>query len=99
VFLDIGHPGCAVAATGPLGKPTECHSAPTHAGLVLFEHPRPAVQRGPVRTVRASRRARTCKSRPARPGTHRACAAVLARLHHPVDDWRPAVGLQEVSGG
>lgn len=42
VFVEIDHPGCVVAATGPLGKPTECHSAPTHAGLVLFEVPAPS---------------------------------------------------------
>jgi hypothetical protein len=43
VFNEIGRPGCIVTVSGPLGKPAECHRAPTHAGLAFFEYPRPRV--------------------------------------------------------
>jgi hypothetical protein len=43
VFSEIGRPGCIVTVSGPLGKPADCHRAPTHAGLAFFEYPRARV--------------------------------------------------------
>jgi hypothetical protein len=43
MFSSIDTPGCVVSVSGYLGTPTNCPGLPTHAGLVFFESPRPAV--------------------------------------------------------
>ncbi|GAA0934142.1 hypothetical protein GCM10009559_24470 [Pseudonocardia zijingensis] len=43
MYSEISRAGCVVFGRGPLGKPAACQRAPTHAGLVYFEHPRPRV--------------------------------------------------------